>query len=189
MRPGLLLGALLLAVPAAGLAQDTSKAVQQRKEINTMADNALAELYRQNPEAKADIGKAAGVGVFSEMNFTLGPATGGGGRGVVRNRATGKQTFMRVAEAGGGLGLGVKDVRNIFVFDTKEALETFTTKGWNFGGDANASAKAAGKGGAANAAFQVASGVRLYQLTKGGLALKATLSGTKYWADADLNSK
>jgi lipid-binding SYLF domain-containing protein len=94
---------------------------------------------------------------------------------------------MRVAEAGGGIGLGVKDVRNIFVFDDKRALENFTSKGWNFGGDANASAKAAGKGGAANASFQVAGGVRLYQLTKGGLALKATLSGTKYWVDEGLN--
>ena len=185
---GLVLGTVLLcAVPVAGVAQDTSKVAQQRREINAMADNALAELYRRNPDAKADIEKAVGVGVFSEMNFTIGPATGGGGRGVVRSRESGKSTYMRGAEAGGGFGLGVKDVRNIFVFDTKEALETFTTKGWSFGGDANASAKAAGKGGAANAAFEVGKGVRLYQLTKGGLALKATISGTKYWADGDMN--
>ena len=30
-------------------------------------------------------------------------------------------------------------------------------------------------------------GVELYQLTKNGLALQATLQGTKYWKDRDLN--
>jgi hypothetical protein len=30
-------------------------------------------------------------------------------------------------------------------------------------------------------------GVEIYQITKNGLALQATLQGTKYWKDRDLN--
>ncbi|MBP7483460.1 MAG: hypothetical protein KA788_13060 [Lacunisphaera sp.] len=37
------------------------------------------------------------------------------------------------------------------------------------------------------AAGNVIDGVELYQLTKNGLALQATLQGTKYWKDRDLN--
>jgi hypothetical protein len=32
------------------------------------------------------------------------------------------------------------------------------------------------------------SDVEVYQITKNGIALQATLQGTKYWQDADLNN-
>ena len=42
-------------------------------------------------------------------------------------------------------------------------------------------------GGALNAAITVEPGVRIYKLTKNSLALQATIQGTKYWRDQDLN--
>ena len=36
-------------------------------------------------------------------------------------------------------------------------------------------------------ALAVAPGVWMYQLTDKGLALEATVKGTKYWKDSDLN--
>jgi hypothetical protein len=37
------------------------------------------------------------------------------------------------------------------------------------------------------AAETVIPGVEIYQITKNGLALQATLQGTKYWKDKKLN--
>jgi len=36
---------------------------------------------------------------------------------------------------------------------------------------------------------EVAPGVRVYQITKNGIALQITLLGTKYYKDDDLNKK
>ena len=36
-------------------------------------------------------------------------------------------------------------------------------------------------------AIEVSPGVKLFQLTESGLALQATIQGTKYWKDKDLN--
>ena len=52
---------------------------------------------------------------------------------------------------------------------------------------ADAAAKAGEDGGALNAAITVAPGIRLYKLTQNGLAIQATIQGTKYWKDGDLN--
>ena len=60
--------------------------------------------------------------------------------------------------------------------------------GWQAGAQADAAAKAGEKGGAADSAIDVGPGVELYQLTKNGLALQATIQGTKYWKDEDLNT-
>jgi hypothetical protein len=45
------------------------------------------------------------------------------------------------------------------------------------------------KGGAESGALEVAPDVWVYQITKNGLALQATLQGTKYYKDDDLNKK
>lgn len=37
------------------------------------------------------------------------------------------------------------------------------------------------------AALDVAPGIGLYQLTASGVAVQATLQGTKYWKDDELN--
>lgn len=47
------------------------------------------------------------------------------GRGVAHNNKTGKNTYMKMVSGGVGFGLGVKDFRAIFVFETKEAFDFF----------------------------------------------------------------
>ena len=66
-------------------------------------------------------------------------------------------------------------------------LTTFIDKGWDFSGQADAAAKSDKKGGALAGAETVIPGVEVFQITKNGLALQATLQGTKYWTDKDLN--
>src|SRR5436190_5285332 len=88
---------------------------------------------------------------------------------------------------GAVLGVGVKDYRVIFVFETPQAMSQFLNSGWDASGQADAAAKAKDSGGAYSGAATVAPGTWVYQITKNGLALQLTLQGTKYSKNDDLN--
>lgn len=151
-----------------------------------MRDEVLAQLYKEKPAAKTAIKKAAGYAVFTNVGVNIVFASFAGGHGVVVDRK-GRETFMKMGSAGLGLGLGIKDFRAIFVFYDQKKLEDFIAKGWDFSGQADAAAKSDKKGGQAAVAAVLADGVEIYQFTKNGLALQATLQGTKYWRDRNLN--
>jgi lipid-binding SYLF domain-containing protein len=161
----------------------------EKKEIRAMRDSVLAELYKLHPDAKAKIKQAAGYAVFSNVGINVIFASFAGGHGIVVKGGVLRdtETFMKMGSAGIGLGLGVKDFRAVFVFHDKEKLEAFVEKGWDFSGQADAAAKSDDKGAALAAAKTVVPGVEVFQITKNGLALQATLQGTKYWKDKELN--
>jgi lipid-binding SYLF domain-containing protein len=94
---------------------------------------------------------------------------------------------MKMYSAGIGFGLGVKDFRGVFVFTSQEALRSFVEDGWDASAQADAAAKSADKGDAFAGGVDVAPGIKLYQLTQHGLALQATIQGTKFWTDDELN--
>lgn len=163
-------------------AQDKRQAIQQMK------SETLTKLYKLEPGAKTRIQEAVGYAVFSNVGVNLILLSAGGGYGVVEHRPDGVQTYMKMVSGGIGLGLGVKDFRGVFVFTTEEALKGFIENGWDASAQADAAAKAGDKGGAWAGAVDVAPGIKLYQITEHGLALQATIQGTKYWKDDDLNS-
>jgi len=175
--------------PAPTRAYAKGDADTQRTEVREMRDKVLEELYQLHPDAKAKLKHAAGYAVFSNVGINLVLASFAGGHGVVV--ASGpfkdKETFMKMGSAGIGLGLGVKDFRAVFIFSDKDKLTDFIEKGWDFSGQADAAAKSDKKGAALAGAETVIPGVEIYQITKNGLALQATLQGTKYWKDKDLN--
>lgn len=127
-----------------------------------------------------------GYAVFSNVNINVVLASFGGGHGVVKNNKTGKHTFMKMGEVGIGLGLGVKDFRAVFVFHNADTMNRFVEHGWAFGAQADAAAKASEKGAAVGGELTV-DNITIYQLTEAGLALQATIKGTKYWKDTSLN--
>ena len=88
---------------------------------------------------------------------------------------------------GAGLGMGVKDFRVIFVFESDKAFNQFLESGWSGSGQADAAAKTKTSGGAVSGAAEVAPDTFVYQITKKGLALQLTLQGTKYYKNDDLN--
>jgi lipid-binding SYLF domain-containing protein len=159
----------------------------KRTEIHRMQAETLAELYQAHPPARARIQQAAGYAVFSNIGINLILLSAAGGSGVAHDNRTGQDTYMRMISGGLGLGLGVKDFRGVFVFTTPKALENFVDSGWEANVQADAAAIADGKGGAVTGAVTVAPGMELYQLTKNGLALQATIQGTKYYKDEELN--
>jgi hypothetical protein len=63
---------------------------EQRAEIRMVRDQALAELYKAQPSARAHIQKAAGYAVFSNFGMKILVAGGGSGRGVVIDNKTKK---------------------------------------------------------------------------------------------------
>jgi lipid-binding SYLF domain-containing protein len=162
-------------------------AAEKRADVQKMRAETLARLYKAEPGAKARIKSAAGYGVFSNVGVNLILLSAGGGWGVVHDNKSGKDTYMNMGSAGLGLGLGVKDFRGVFVFTGKKYLDWFVNEGWDASGQADAAAKAGDKGGAWAGAVDVAPGIYLYQLTEHGLALQATIQGTKYWKSSSLN--
>lgn len=159
---------------------------QKRRAILNMKQEVLSGLYKVRPGAKSKIAKAPGYAVFSNANINVVLASVSGGEGVVKDNATGKHTFMKMGEVGVGFGFGVKDFRAVFVFHDRGTMRDFVTNGWEVGAHADAAAKAGEKGGAI-AGEILLDGVTIYQLTESGLALQATVKGTKYWKDSELN--
>ena len=159
----------------------------KRAEVAKMRSETLATLYRVQPKARQAIAKAHGYGVFSNVGVHVIFLSGGNGWGVVRDNKTGKDVYMKMLSGGVGFGLGVKDFRGVFVFTKRSALKQFIESGWDASAQADAAAKVGRKGDAFAGAADVASGIKLYQLTESGLALQVTLQGTKYWKDDELN--
>ena len=158
------------------------------KAVQQMRSETLAKLYKIHPEARERINKAQGYAVFSNIGVNLILLSTGSGWGVAKHNRTGKSVYMKMASVGIGIGLGVKDFRGVFVFTKLEAMKRFIEDGWDASGQADAAAKSGKKGGAFAGAIDVAPGMWLYQITEHGLALQATIQGTKYWPDDELNS-
>jgi len=183
--------ALLSLLGLWGFAGNTLAATpaEARAEIQKMRATTLERLYKVHPAARADVQKAAGYAVFSNVGINLILLSAAGGSGVAHDNRSGKDTYMKMVSGGFGIGLGVKDFRGVFVFSTTDKLNQFTNSGWEASAQADAAAKAGDKGGAAAGAITVAPGVNLYQLTENGLALQATIQGTKYFKNDELNGK
>ncbi len=177
--------AVIWIVSGCATTQGTSPQEKRQAALN-MRTQVLADLYKLHPDARAQVAASPGYAVFSNANVNLLFASVGGGYGVAENKRLKKTVYMKMGEAGLGLGLGVKDFRAVFIFKTQESLDAFIDNGWEFGGHVDAAAKAGDKG-AAVGGEALLNGVTIYQITESGLALQATLKGTKYWKDADLN--
>lgn len=160
---------------------------QQRRNVQDMRARTLSRLYAIHPGAQGRIERAAGHAVFSNININVVLLSVGAGYGVARDRSTGRDVYMRMGSGGIGIGLGVKDFRGVFVFDTRDKYDWFVNQGWDASGQADAAAKTGDKGGAWAGAVDVAPGIHLYQITEAGLALQATIQGTKFWKDGELN--
>ena len=163
-----------------------TKAEKRRDKILEMREEVLEMLYEQSPRYKRTISNAEGYAVFSNIGVNIIFASFAGGMGVVEDEH-GKRTYMKMASAGLGLGLGIKDFRGIFIFHDEDKMKSFIEKGWDFSAQADAAAKSDEKGGQYAAAANITDGVEIIQITENGLALQATLQGTKYWRDKDLN--
>jgi lipid-binding SYLF domain-containing protein len=167
--------------------KELKKIAKEQKGIREMRDEVLKELYKDKAGSKQEVEDSVAVAAFSSLGINLFLFSTARGGGIVRETKTGEETFMRMFSLGGGFGMGVKDFRVVFIFHTQTAFDNFLSAGWDFAAQTDAAAKAGEEGDTAEAAGTIVDGVSLYQFTKNGLALQATLQGTKYYKDDDLN--
>lgn len=183
-----LLAAVIMLTLLTGCGPSSRLPVSERREIiRDMESETLQRLYSEDTSTKSKIRNAEGYGVFANANVNLIFASAGGGYGVVVDNSTGKRTYMKMALGGIGIGLGVKDYRQVLVFNSKEVMTKFIYSGWEFGGHADATAKAGQSGGEVSAEGAIGSDIEAYSMTESGLAIQATVAGTKYWKNDDLN--
>ncbi|WBM72698.1 YSC84-related protein [Buttiauxella sp. WJP83] len=190
---------LLIAILAiAGCSAKGDTASQQRNSIQQMRIDTLSKLYKAHPEARKQILKSKGYAVFSANSSKILTFGFGSGYGVVKNHKTGKDTYMKMAQAGAGVGLGVKQLRTILIFNDSKALNDFIKNGYIVGADANAAAKYdnqglpavnASAGAVAPSSVELPKPFYSYELTEKGLAAQAMINGYKYWPDDTLNGK
>jgi len=93
-----------------------------------------------------------------------------------------------MAEGGIGLGVALTDFREVIIFNNRAAFLEFVTEGWNFGAKGDATAKYKDDGGAAGGEVDLNSDIIVVQMTKSGIALRASMGAAKYWIDDDLNN-
>lgn len=180
-----------LAIPAAAglFSAKGDNGDEKRAAVRKDRDEILAKLYAAHPDAKEKIQKAAGYGTFNNKNMNLFLLSSGHGYGMVVDKG-GTETFMAMGSLGGGVGLGAKDLSVVFIFKDAGVMKKFVETGWQFGAEADATAKSGEKGAAASKEGAADTGANLfeiYQLTDTGVALQATVAGTKYWKDKELN--
>jgi lipid-binding SYLF domain-containing protein len=172
--------------PVLAQKKEATKAEKQAA-IRKEAQTTLTKLYTIHPGARSAIEKSAGYAAFDNFGMNLFVLSTASGKGIAVAKTGKKETFMKMISAGAGVGIGIKDFRVVFVFETPQALDSFLASGWDADAHAEATAKSGQKGGAYEGAISASPGVWIYQLTEKGLAVQATLQGTKYYKDDDLN--
>ena len=189
---------LASALALAGCSAQGDTASQQRASIQKMRTETLSKLYSLHPEARADIQHSDGYAVFASNSSKILLFGFGSGYGVVKDIRSGKDTYMKMAQGGAGVGMGIKQQRTMVVFHDKAALNNFITRGYVVGADANAAAKYDDKGiapvgasanGVAKETASLPSKVNVYEMTEKGLAAQAMINGYKYWPDDELNKR
>jgi lipid-binding SYLF domain-containing protein len=166
---------------------------EKRASVQKMRTEAMADLYKDLPATQGLVDRSVGYAVFSSIGTNLGLISSARGYGILKNRKTGQDTYMKMMSLGGGFGAGVRDFRAYFVFMDEGAMNSFVEQGLEFGGQANAIAD---EGGEAEAAIDmsaaqnldsVQSKVMVFQITEAGIVGQATLQGTRYTVDEEIN--
>jgi lipid-binding SYLF domain-containing protein len=155
--------------------------------VHKMESHTLSRLYKERPETAKEIANSVGYAVFSSGELAVIWVSAGYGHGIAHSNNDGNDTYMKMAKAGVGLGIGAKDFNTVFIFHDPAAYHSFITTGLDLSGTADVAAKAGTDGAAASGGADVLPGVRVYQLTDSGIVAQAMLQGTKYWRDDTLN--
>lgn len=187
-RNGMLLGMIALTMLGFGGCKSPagSTNAQKRETSQMMRDDALPRFYSAYPGLRDRVNSAPGYAVFSNFGMKILVAGSDSGYGILHDNRSNKDTYMRMAGLNVGLGIEVSNFRTLFVFNDPMTMKKFEDTGWDFNGEAEAGATFKHSGPTAVAAGSV-NNMDIYQITKSGVALAASVGGTKYWWDDKLN--
>lgn len=169
--------------------KDQKKIEKQRKVFDKNKTNALNEMYEAYPDSRAHMSRSYAYAAFANTGINLLVLASGNGGGKAHNNATGEEVYVKMISYGAGVGLGFKKYYAVFLFDDKAAYDNFLESGWSADGQADATAETGkeGEGGSIAVGMTVARGVTLYQIADKGLAVQATVQGTKFIVSEELN--
>jgi lipid-binding SYLF domain-containing protein len=175
---------LILAFATGHALAETDKQAKQA-ELRKVAAASLQDFYKAQPSLEADVAKAPGYALFTTygLSFIIG---GQGGKGLVHDNKTKKDTFMEMAQASAGLQIGAAESKILIVFVSVKAMNDFVNKGWVGSGTAAAGA-GTGKENASASGGATINQSPYYTLTSTGLQAGVALGGTKFWKDKALN--
>ena len=178
----LTIAAVIVTFTATGAFAQSEKEKKQA-EVRAKAEQTLADFYKAEPKLKAEVGKAPGYAVFTTfgLSFLIG---GAGGKGLVHDAKTKRNTYMELAQATAGLQLGAQESRYLFVFKDPKSMQSFIDSGWEAGAEGGAGAGAGKGAGGTGGQF---TGGTVYSLTKTGFQAGGMVTGTKVWKDKELN--
>ncbi len=159
---------------------------EKRAAAQQMRTEALSTFYTTMPQMRKTLEAAPGYGVFSGVGTQSIIMASGQGWGIIRDNQTHKDYYMSALKLGGGLGVGVVDVRAIVVFHDSKVLYDAIHHGWSATGKAEAAAKV-GQTGEAGALVINLPGMTIYRFTKNGAMLGGAIEGVKIWQDEELN--
>ncbi len=160
---------------------------EARQKILTMRDQALQDLYLQNPTAREEIAKATGYAVIDTSGINLIMLVEASGHGLLVDKRNGKETFIRMLRLGTGPGLGYVNYRQVMVFKNDTVFDQFAKLGVDVSAQGNATFKPGGKGQSLDDSTSFTPYLSIYQLTDSGVLMQANWGGTKYIADEQLN--
>jgi lipid-binding SYLF domain-containing protein len=176
-------------IAAQGDASSKDPKEKDRQRILAMKESTLAELYKIKPEAKEIVEKAEGYAVFDASGVFVVLYVGIAGRGVLIDNSNGESTYMTMARAGTGFGVGYEKSRYVIVFKSKSLLEAFKTVGADVGASGHLVAKGFGKGAGGGVQRSFDPMLSVYQLSDAGLAAEASWGATVFAPDPILNPK
>jgi lipid-binding SYLF domain-containing protein len=181
----LITASILTLAFATGQASAETDKQKKQGEIRKVATTSLQEFYKAQASLEADVTKAPGYAVFTTygLSFVVG---GQGGKGLVHDNATKKDTFMEMAQASAGIQAGLAESRVLIVFSSAAEMNDFVNKGWVASGTAVAGA-GTGKENVSASGGATYGQSRYYTLTKAGLQAGGAVAGTKFWKDKALN--
>jgi lipid-binding SYLF domain-containing protein len=160
---------------------------EKRSDIHAMTRQTLGELYSSKPEARSLVANSAGYAVFNQIETKVLTAGSANGYGVAVNKATGKETYMRMAGLSAGFGAGLTNTRTVIVFRKTSTYNKFINSGWSAAADAQAAAAVDRSGVGAGLSINPTADPVVYHMTRSGVAVSASVGAEKVWADKSLN--
>lgn len=156
-----------------------------RAKLDSMANEVLARLVAENPEAARALEVSAGYAAFDMRRISIFPLSAGYGRGVAVSFPEGARTYMQMGTGGAGAAFGIGGFESQFVimFETPADFGRFVENGY----DASADAGTMQGDERTTTEVKFTDGRSFFVLSKTGWRVNANASGTKYWQDKDLN--
>lgn len=166
-------------------AKPVSKAEQQA-EIRKAAREAIPKFEAVEPKIREELARAPGYAVFTTygLSFMIG---GAGGKGLVHDVASKKDTFMQMAQASAGVQIGAAESQTLIVFKSRKAMDAFVNSGWTAEAGGGGSAGVGGKSAGGSTAEMIGADSMVWTITRNGLQAGGAVAGTKFWKDKSLN--